>query len=501
MPMSDFLFIEHINKTYNGVRALIDLSLNIRAGEIHCIVGENGCGKSTLMKIISGVIQSDPGAETRIQINGQGFLHFRPADSIREGIQVIYQDLSLFPELSVGENLYINTRIEEKKRFISWKKINEIAKTALTNVGLDIDPHTPVKDLSVAQQQLVAIARVFTHKLKLLIMDEPTASLGKKDVDHLIELIGQLKKRGISILFVGHKLDEVFVIADRISVMRDGRLLSTTENVKSLNEKELITLMTGQEYSYATYNQKIVEKKTALLELKYFTREPYFRNINLSLYPGEILGIIGPVGAGRTELASTVFGLDKSDSGDIFINGKKVTINCVRDAIEQGIVLVPENRLVEGLFMKKNIQDNINVTMLKTLKSGILLSSKKMKKNSSDWIDNLKIKTPDQTNPANSLSGGNQQRIVLAKWISTSPRILILDGPTIGIDIGAKSEIHLLIRRLAEEQNIGIIMITDETAEAVQNASRILVMKKGTFVYEASGSGITEKHIKEELMA
>jgi simple sugar transport system ATP-binding protein len=482
----NFLEIQHLSKTFNKVNALIDFNFSIRTGEIHCLVGENGCGKSTLIKSITGVEKPDQNESTST-----------PTESMHSGIQVIYQDLSLFPNLSVAENIEINSRIESHSIMVRWNTIRENAKRAIELIHTEIDIGKKVSELSMAQQQLVAIARAMTNNVKLLIMDEPTASLGRKDVENLIKIIKNLKKQGIAVLFVGHKLDEVLSMADRISVMRDGRLIKTFESAEQVTPRTLIPLMTKHQVNdERTLPARKREK--AILEVKNLSKRDQFSDISFSLYPGEVLGVIGLVGSGRTELFSSIFGLNSYDSGEIIMDGRSVSIGSVSDAMDLGIGFVPENRLIEGLFMSKSIEQNINVTTLSEhLTRTKLLDRKRLENHAEDWIDTLKIKTPTGKNPANSLSGGNQQRIVLAKWMAIHPKILILDGPTIGIDVGAKSDIHQLIYNLTQEKGLGIIMITDEIAEAYQYSSRILIMRDGKIVQEVAGEGTTEQEIQK----
>lgn len=499
MAMS-FFEIRRIHKTYNAVRALIDVNLEIRGGEIHCIVGQNGCGKSTLMKIIGGVLHADPSPESAIVVNGRTMTNYSPSHAMYEGVQVIYQDLALFPNLTVAENMTITDRISRRKRFVSAKSMVEQASLALREVQLNADPHQYVEELSIAQQQLVAIARAITNDVKLLVMDEPTASLGRSDVDHLVEIIQTLKKRGVSIVFIGHKLDEVMKIADRITVMRDGRVVRDIDDVSGVTPALLETYMTGKEKSgHGRFGMRPADGSRPVLELKGYAKKGCFADIDMRLYKGELLGIVGLVGAGRTELFSTVFGLERPDSGELFIEGEKAEIHSVRDAVGRGIALVPEDRLAEGLFGPKSIKQNINVTTLDAQKKRFLLDGKKLESHSRRWVETLRIKTPDHNNPATSLSGGNQQRIVLAKWLATHPKVLILDGPTIGIDVGAKSEIHRLIRELLTNEGLSVVMITDEIAEAMQNASRIIVMSDGRFVLNARSEDVTEERIRAAL--
>lgn len=499
---NSFLNIRNIHKTYNAVKALIGVDLSIVQGEVHCIVGENGCGKSTLMKIIAGVIQPDPIDDSSITIQGKTMTAYNPTLAMREGIQVIYQDLSLFPNLSVAENIFTNQRVESRQFFVKHKDMFHQVETTLKEINVDIDPYDNVGDLSIAHQQLVAIARAITNNVKLLIMDEPTASLGKSDIENLLTIIQSLREQGVSIIFIGHKLDEVISIADRISVMRDGVLVSTMENSSGITMEKLSYLMTGKEINYnSAFSGSYIDKESKpVLEIRGLTRQGEYQDIDLKLFKGEILGIIGLVGAGRTELVSTVFGLTKPDSGEMLVNGQLVNFPDVQAAIDAGVALVPENRLTEGLFTTKSIKDNINVTTLDKNKGRYgLLSSHKLETHAQAWVSRLRIKTKNPNNPATSLSGGNQQRIVLAKWMANHPQVLILDGPTIGIDIGAKAEIHRYIQSLALKNDLGILMVTDEISEVLQNSSRIIVMANGKIVLDKERADVDEMMINEAL--
>jgi len=490
----------NVFKSFNRVHAVNNFDFTVKAGEIHCLIGQNGCGKSTFMKIIAGVIEPDNNPQTKIIINGKIFTKLLPKDSMSEGIEVIYQDLSLFQNLSVAENITMNQLIVKKNKFIYWKEMRILAKKAIDKIKANLDVNEIVGNYPIAKQQLIAICRVIAAEVKLLIMDEPTASLGKSDVDHLLSAIKHLKNEGVSILFVDHKLDEVLRIADRVTVMRDGKNVRTFNNVKELKTKQLIELMTGRELETTPSYRKKFPKNNSLLKVVNLTKKGEYKNINFELFSGDILGIIGLVGAGRTELISSIFGLSKPDSGRLFIEGKLVKINNTPSAVRYGIVLVPEERLTQGLFMPKSIEENINIANIKTIQQIKLgfLDFKAMRAQTNNWVNNLNIQTTSVTLPVNSLSGGNQQRTVLAKWLATHPKILILDGPTNGIDAGAKIEIHVLIRRLAEE-GIGIIMITDEIAEVFQYSTRIIIMKHGEFISEFCSGSVDEKTIRELL--
>jgi len=489
---NELLHAKDISKSYVGVQALDSVSLSIGEGEIHCLVGENGSGKSTLIKIIAGVVRQDKG---EIIINGHRYTHLHAIDSIREGIQVIYQDLSLFPNLTVSENISLNQMVEQGRKLLKWSEIKEVAEKAMIETEEMFDLNERVENISMAKKQLVAICRALTQKARLIIMDEPTSALTKDEIDHLFSVITRLKNKGISTLFVSHKLSEVFQIAENVTILRDGKKVGDYKTEELDNDK-LIFLMTGKQLDKERFVIEESEKKKILLEVKNLTKEGQFRNVSFNLREGEILGITGLLGSGRTELALAIFGLNSPDSGDIFIKGKKVNIKSPQDAKKLGVSYLPEDRLNQGLFLAQSIGDNIVVTIMKEILGRLsLISSMKKKTTVQKWVDELEIKTPSAEVPAQSLSGGNQQRVVLAKWLATRPRIFILDGPTIGIDIASKSTIHSMIRELARS-GMGIIIISDEISEVLQNCNRILVMREGKVIKEIKdASSISEEEL------
>jgi simple sugar transport system ATP-binding protein len=492
--MDAFIALSNVSKSYSGVQALSHVDFTVEKGEVHCLVGENGSGKSTLIKIISGVVQPDPGCD--IVINNQPFRKLTAIDSMNAGIQVIYQDLSLFPNLSVAENIAINQFLEENKRLVRRNEIRQIARDTICMIGSDLDTTTLVGELPIAKQQVVAICRAITRGEKLIIMDEPTSSLGKKDIDYLFSVIRNLKEKGISVLFVGHKLNEVFEIADRVTILRDGRVVGTYP-VADLDNERLIGLMTGRKVESSSLDRGSSGK--TLLEVNNLTKRGQFQEVSFALRAGEILGLIGLVGAGRTELALAIFGLNEPESGEIFVEGRRRKIRSVQDAMNLGIGYVPEDRLTQGLFMEHTISKNMIVTLLNSLLNRfMLLDKKKIRKVNDRWIGELGIKTPSAQLAVKQLSGGNQQRVVLSKWLERNPKILILDGPTIGIDIGAKEEIHSIIKQLAGK-GIGIIMISDEASEVVHHSHRVLVMREGRLTHEFEASEITEGELLRRL--
>ncbi|PKG25261.1 sugar ABC transporter ATP-binding protein [Niallia nealsonii] len=486
--------ITNLSKSFSGVKALQQVSITINEGEVRCLAGENGCGKSTLIKMISGFYQPDEGS---IEINGNSYKNLSPMDAIKEGIQVIYQDFSIFPNLTVAENIALNVQLAQNKRVINWKYVYKVAEEAINKVGINIDLSAKVETLSVADKQLVAISRAILQNAKLIIMDEPTTALTQKEVKSLFSIINELKKEGISILFVSHKLDEVYEICDKITILRNGKNVKDGD-IQEIERRKLVEYMTGREIEDNFY-QPSIQKDKALLKVDRLSKENGFNDISFELYPGEIMGITGLLGSGRTELAKSLFGLLPVDSGSIFIEEKQVKIKNVHDAIKHQIGYVPEDRLTEGLFLSQSIGKNIVVSVIdRILKKSKLVDNKKMNHEMDKWITDLTIKTPSHKLPVQVLSGGNQQRVVLAKWLATNPKILILNGPTVGVDIGSKAEIHRIIREFAG-RGVGVIVISDDISEVIHNCNRILVMKKGKIVNEFQNTAITEQELGQQL--
>ena len=494
MPQS-LLKAVGISKSFAAVHALKNVSLEIQPGEIHCLAGENGCGKSTLIKIISGVYQMDSGY---IEFNGKKLTKFTPSEAIALGIQVIYQDFAVFPNLTVMENLAINTELAANRKLVNWKRMRRIAEEAIAKIGFQVDLDTLVGSLSVAEKQMVAICRALMSDAKLIIMDEPTTALTKKEVKALFDIILKLKAQGIAILFVSHKLNEVFEISERFTIFRSGELV-VTGSTKELDDKKFTYYMTGREFESRIFKPEKLSEKP-VFELQGMGLKGYFNDINLSVRGGEILGITGLLDSGRTELALAMFGLKKTDSGKILRDGKEVKITCPRDAIKAGIGYVPEDRLSEGLFLPQPIGDNIVVSELDRLGGPVgTFDIKKADEEKQKWVKELEIKTLDYNNAASTLSGGNQQRIVLAKWMAVKPDVLILNGPTVGVDIGSKHDIHAILQKQAKD-GMAVIIISDDLPEILQNCSRILVIKEGRFVAEMNAEDASETAILDKMM-
>jgi simple sugar transport system ATP-binding protein len=443
--MQEFLRLSGIYKSFEGVRALKGVDLVLNRGEIHGLVGENGSGKSTVIKIISGFLQPDSG---RIFFEGRELSHLGSSQTTSRGVQVIYQDLSLFPNLTVGENIALSEMRARRRPLADWREVERIARAAMARIKVDIDLGKLVEELPIGTQQLVAICRALTSDVRLLILDEPTASLTKADITNLLAVTRDLQSRGIAILFVSHKLNEIFDVAENITIFRDGATVGTFPS-KDLTNESLIELMTGKALSQTRYARAPGKDQTTL-ELRHLSKRYNFKDISFSLRQGDILGIIGLIGSGRTELACAIYGISLPDSGEILVNGKRAKIRSVQDAVGAGIAYVPENRLLEGLIQKQSVMDNLNAAIMGSLAgpAGYSAPARRIRQ-AEEWIDRLSIKVASPLVSVQTLSGGNQQRVVIAKCLSAKPAIMILDSPTVGIDILAKAAIHEMIRAFA----------------------------------------------------
>lgn len=472
--MTAFLDLSGISKRFGGVTALSNVDMTLEAGEVHCLVGENGSGKSTLIKIISGVQLPEPGG--RITIGGREVSRLTPQESTRAGIQVIYQDLSLFPNLSVAENIAINGHFGPP-HLVRWSALRKSAEEALGKIGVSLDLDAIVGSLTIANRQLVAICRALTADAKLLIMDEPTASLTRTEVNSLLNLVRALKAKGICIVFVSHRLDEVLEVADQVTVLRDGKKVGTYP-AGEVNDKKLAVLMTGKQFTYDS-KETDISKQPVVMSVEGLTRQGEYEDIGFELRAGEILGLTGLLGSGRTELALTLFGMTRPERGQIRLSGKSLTLRSNQDAIDAGIAYVSEDRLTLGLVLDQPISSNTVVTVLQRLAGRFGLVPEAMRQSTVDrWVENLSIKVSNTENAVRTLSGGNQQRVVLAKWLARKPRVLILDSPTVGVDISAKDGIYEIVKRLAAE-GVAILMISDEIPEVLYHSHRVLVMREG----------------------
>lgn len=467
-----FLKLEGIKKSFGGVHALKGVDLEIRKGEIHCLAGENGCGKSTLIKAISGVHNADEGS---IWIDGEKVEKMKPMDAINRGIQVIYQDFAVFPNLTVAENIALNGELKNKVKFVNWKQIHETAAKAMEQVGANIDPDVKLERLSVANKQMVAICRAIINDAKLLILDEPTTALTAREVDKLWDIVRGLKKKGIAVMIVNHKLDEIYRIADRLTILRNGAYVSSGP-ISEYDQARFTRDMTGHDVSEDKYHPAAQEEE--ILRVEHLTRKGAFEDVSFTLNKGDVLGLTGLLGSGRGEIGEALFGIAPADSGKVVLNGKEITIKSVADAMANDIGYVPEDRLTQGLFMERSIQDNTIASSIRRYMKAGRLDEQAMEDVTRHWIDEIGIVAPSPKPAVRTLSGGNAQKVVIAKWLNTEPKLFILDGPTVGVDVGAKAEIHAILHNLAQK-GIGIIVISDDLPELVQNCNKIVVMRDG----------------------
>ena len=480
---------EGISKRFGGIFALDHAELEVRKGEVHAMVGANGAGKSTLIKIITGAYTCEEG---KITLYGKEFRPKSTLDAREAGISAVYQENSLINTVTVAENIFMG-KLPYKKvgpiRQVDWKKVHCEARRILDSLGVDIPTDMIVGRLSVAQKQMVEIAKALSRDVKVLILDEPTASLSEKEIDHLFGIVKDLKKKEISIIYVSHRLEELPVIADRISVYRDGKYIKTLD-IADAPKNVIIENMVGHSLTVTEHANAVQD--SVLLEAKNFTSGTLFHDINITLHKGEILGIAGLAGAGRTEFVRALFGVDRKDSGEVWIEGKKVNIHNCQDAKRAGIGFITEDRKEEGLILGMDLHTNVGMTILEQLKKAIGLDLHKEVDYTNRYIEELSIKCRDCNQIAHDLSGGNQQKVVIAKWLATNPKILIMDEPTRGIDVGSKNQIYGLMNRLAE-QGIGIIMISSELPEIIQASNRIVVFAAGRKTAEIQNEGVTQE--------
>ena len=481
--------MEKIYKSFPGVNALKDVNISINKGEVMALTGENGAGKSTLMNILSGIYQKDSG---EIYFDGKPVNITSPLNAQKMGISTIHQELNLMPNLSVGENIFIAREKRKMHYLLDKKKTNDDASDLIKLVGLEIDTTTLVKDLSIAQRQMVEVAKALSINSKLIIMDEPTSSLTDREIEILMGIIRKLCDQGVSIIYISHKLSEIFDIADRITVLRDGNTIGIVD-AKECSEEMLIQMMVGRELKdiFAKMESKIGE---VIFEAKNITSGKMVKNASFKLKKGEILGFAGLVGSGRSELMRAIFGIDKMDQGEVFLDGEKISIRHPSHAIKHGLGFVPEDRKLQGLILGMAVRENITMSSLEKLSNYGFIKSSSEKDVSVDFIEKLSIKTPHQEQKVLNLSGGNQQKVVIAKWLAISPKILILDEPTKGVDVGAKKEIHHLMSKLTQE-GVAVIMISSELPEILGMSDRIIVMHKGVIKGEFLRGEATQEKI------
>jgi len=500
---------KHITKRFDGVIALSDVNLQLHPGKVNAIIGENGAGKSTLMKIFSGVHTQYEG---EIVLNGDVVRFGNTKEAEFAGIAIIHQELNLVPYLSVAENIFLGRELVNSFGVLDKKKMQEETAVLLKRLNLDVSPSTKIVTLKVGQQQLVEIAKALYTNATIIIMDEPTSAISDKEVENLFGIIAQLKKEGKTIVYISHKLKELFTIADNYIILRDGQTVDAGE-MRSVTQDELIQKMTGRKLGFEKSGKTISDAPVLLTVKNLSLRHPVLRftnvlaDISFNLHKGEILGVYGLMGAGRTELMESIFGLHpRNASGEVYISDQPVKIKSPADAIAAGIALVPEDRKLHGLVLNQTIKSNISITVLKQLENwGLILNGKKEKELSKNYINQLGIKTNSDTAAAKSLSGGNQQKIVLAKWLATNPQVLLLDEPTRGIDINAKAEIYKLMKSLAAT-GMGIVMVSSELPEILAVSDRVLVLCEGELtasipIEEATEAGILKYALHKNTTA
>jgi ABC-type sugar transport system ATPase subunit len=487
------LRLKGIVKTFPGVRALDGVDFEVMPGEVHALLGENGAGKSTLMKVLAGMHQPDEG---QIIIAGKPVRMTTPIEAKAQGVVLIHQELSLVPEMSAAENIYLGELPLKRFGRVDWTTLYERSNAILKRLNCNFRGEVTVANLSIANQQMVEIARALTVDARVVVFDEPTASLTDAEKVVLFEIINDLKARGVGIVYISHRMDEIFTLSDRITVLRDGAYRGTLTTADT-NEDEVTRLMIGRslDLSRDTAEHSLGE---VVLEVRDLSCAPLFKKISFSVRAGEVVGFYGLVGAGRTEIAETLFGLRSPDSGEILVDGSPVQINAPADAIKLGISLVPENRKEQGLVLSMNCRDNMTLPQVQNLTTGPFVSSGAEIAIFDKYRDKLEIKTPSWRQTTRVLSGGNQQKIVIGKWLSMHPRVLIVDEPTRGIDVGSKSEIHMLLRTLAA-QGYAVIVISSEMPEVLRVSDRIVAMYSGRIMREFTAEQVTEDSLVQAI--
>ncbi|MBN2472927.1 MAG: sugar ABC transporter ATP-binding protein [Anaerolineae bacterium] len=487
--MSVLLEATGITKQFPGTLALDGVQLELRAGEIHAVLGENGAGKSTLMKILSGVYTADTGT---IYFEGQQIAPQNPQDAIALGIAIVHQELSVIPALTVGENIYPGRLPTNRLGMVKFGELYDNARHELERLNVRVDPRAEVSTLSVANQQLVEITKALSMKCKVLILDEPTSALTETEADTLFDLLRRLAANGVGILYISHKLGEIFALADRVTVLRDGKYIGT-KNVADIVPDDVIRMMVGRELT-DMYPQKGADFGEPLLEVRDLRLLGQTRASGFKLYRGEVLGFAGLIGSGRSELLRVVFGADPKDSGTVLLDGHEVNINSPRDAIDLRLGYLPEDRKAAGLFLDMALKANIQASCLQDVtSSGFIVPGREVQL-ATEYIAKMNISTSGPEQEVRRLSGGNQQKALMAKWLAIKPRILIVDEPTRGIDVGAKREIHYLLRKLASD-GVGVIMISSELPEVLGMSDRVLVMHEGAIVAELDAAEANEERI------
>ena len=490
MTATPLLAASLITKSYAGVRALSGVSFDLQAGEVHALVGENGAGKSTLIKVMTGAVAADSGSLT---VAGEPVATMNPATSRALGIAAIYQQPALFPHLTVAENIALALESGSPWRRIDWTSRRRNAQSLLERVGAGIDADRLVDSLSMPEQQLVEIAKAVGSAARVLIMDEPTASLSEREVERLFEVVARLKSERVGIIYISHRLEEILSIADRVTVLRDGTTVGTYRR-DGLQRSTLINLMIGRELS-AIFPKRPVPIGDVVLALRGVTcRTAGVRDVSLEIRSGEIVGLAGLVGSGRTELAKTVFGLTPADAGELIVHGRSVEVRTPAEAIEAGIGYLPEDRKQHGIVPEMPVDENVSLANLASVASRGLIDRAREREQAERYVDQLRIKASSVASEVEALSGGNQQKVALARWLATSPKVLILDEPTQGVDVGSKSEIHALMQELAA-RGLAVLMISSELPEILGMSDRVAVMRGGTIAGVLAREEATQERV------
>ena len=488
---NEILKVEHITKKFNGIPALKDISFSIKEGEVHALMGENGAGKSTFIKILTGIYQKDEGS---IIFDGKECDFHNALDAQHAGISTIYQELNMIPYLTVSENIFLG-RYPKNATGIDWNTMHQNAQKMIDELGIHIDVKKKLNEYGTAKQQIISIIRAISLEARLIVMDEPTSSLDTNEVNILFEIMDKLKSKGITIIFVSHRLSEIYAKCDRLTILKDGQY-EGTYNIDDISEFDLVKKMIGKEQLQHEHEkrERDLTKEKNILEIKHLSRKPYVNDISFKVRKGEVLGLAGLLGSGRTELVRLIFGCDQMDSGEIFIEGKKTPIKTPEDAVGNRLAFCTENRREEGIFPFVSVKNNMAVCSLDELVRGIFINNAKRTELVDNYIKKLKIKTSSREQLIKNLSGGNQQKVLLARWMATRPKLIILDEPTRGIDVGAKAEIEKIIRELSEE-GISIIYISSEIQELVRNCDRVIVLREGKICGELCTEEISEMNI------
>ena len=491
------LRLKGVSKSFGGLNALDAIDLEVKVGEVHCLAGENGCGKSTLIKIVTGVYQ--PEKAELIELFGEKLKSISPTQARAKGVSVIWQDLALFPHMSVRDNIAFDDMVGLKPHAINKRKIDARVTAVLDRLGVTIDLDTKLENLPIAQRQVVAIARALMNEARLIFMDEPTASLSKSETDHLLDIVRKLSADEVAVVFVSHRLAEVIEIASRVTVLRDGKFVGRFD-AEGMTQARLGELMTGQVIEHKIRAHRDNTERT-VFEARGLSRTGEFEDVSFAIKAGEVVGITGLIGAGRTELAHVMMGMRAATGGEMTLDGAPFHPRSIREAIRSGLAYVSEDRLSLGLLQKQSIADNTVISVLdKLLFRFPLISMRKKDALVAKWIDELGVKIGGQDDPISTLSGGNQQKVVLAKWLATEPKLLILDSPTVGVDIGARAGIFRIVQELAGS-GLAILLISDEITEVMFHADRILHMADGRLVAEYDPNSVTVPELEERVYA